>query len=110
MNKLIVWLMVGVLLVGASLIPKVVYAWDDPIEDPGPIDVLRQPCIFHSNGQWPDCVAGRTPTQMEAPPQLDMGQAYRWRIASPAARPRLAELYGVPQEIAELYWANYEIP
>ena len=110
MNKLTVWLMAGALLVCASFIPKVAYAWDDPIADPYPVDVLNFPQIFCSDGRWPDCIAGRTPTRMEAPPQLDSVEAYRWRIASLAARPRLAELYGVPPEIAKIYWANYEIP
>ena len=59
--------------------------------------------------RWPDQVAGRAPTKFDAPPQLDAHQSYRWKRAMPAARPRLAQLYGVSPEIAKLYWAKYTV-
>jgi len=105
MNKLATWLMVGTLLICMVLVPKVVYAWPDPDPD----DVLTCSCGFGNNGRWPDQVAGRTPVKLDTPPQLSPTQAYRWSIASPMSRVRLAKIYGVPVEVAKIYWANYKI-
>ncbi|MCJ7805157.1 hypothetical protein MUP46_00750 [Patescibacteria group bacterium] len=41
------------------------------------------------------------------PPFLNATQAGRWRLASPSARPRLAELYGVPKAVAKICGAFY---
>ena len=112
MNKLTVWLMMGVFVVCAVFIPKVVYAWPEP--DPYPVvklvagdEVRGWQTGMYQGERWPDYIAGRAITRLDAPPQLDIIQAQRWRAAVPAARPRLAELYGVSPEIARLYWANY---
>ena len=106
MNKLTVWLMVSVFLVCAVFAPRVAYAWDDPDPD----DVLTCSCGFGDGGRWPAQVSGRISTKFDTPPQLSATQAYRWRIASPMSRVRLAKIYGIPVEVAKIFWANYKIP
>ena len=61
-------------------------------------------CVPNSASAWDD------PIQFGVPPQLDETQTFRWKQAYPAARPRLAQLYGIPQEIAEQYGAKYTCP
>lgn len=107
-------LAMGILLTCAIFIPAQVYAWDDYDESE---DIrLIFPCDsswcsgIYQGSRWPDSVAGRAITKFDAPPQLDAGQAFRWTQAWPSAKPRLAMLYGVPPEIAELYGAKYTTP
>lgn len=114
MNKLAIWLMVCVLLVCAVFAPKVVYAWPDPVLYP---EIRLTVWENGNNGnwvagiyqgeRWPDNVAGRMPTNLDVPPQLDIVQAFRWKNAMSSAKPRLAELYGISPEIAKLYGAKY---
>lgn len=44
---------------------------------------------------------------MDIPSQLNAIQAGRWLNSYPTARPRLAELYGVSDNVAVQYGANY---
>jgi hypothetical protein len=43
------------------------------------------------------------------PPQLDEQQGTRWVNALPTARPYLARLWEVPQQVAEFYGAKYKM-
>jgi len=106
--------MVSVLLVCAVFAPKVIYAWDDPDPNPAVYLVIWEDgddgnwvAGTYQGERWPDNIAGRMPTKLDVPPQLSITQATRWRNAMPAAKPRLAELYGVSPEIAKIYGAKY---
>ena len=85
-----------------SLLPSIAYAWDDPWIKP----VCLRGCGL-TGYRWPVSVSGvnHSPTIMDAPPQLDAGQAYRWSVASPLSRMRLAMLYEVPTDVAVEYGA-----
>ena len=116
MDRAAAWLAAGMLLLCSVLVPRAVYAWPDP--DPYPMVRLVtgeeggsgswQAGVYQGE-RWPDRIAGRTATRLDAPPQLDIVQAQRWRVAFPSAKPRLAQLYKVPREIAEIYGAKYTI-
>ena len=95
MNKLAVCFIASILLACMILTPNVVYA-DDGFSFP--ISTIER---------WPDSVVGRDITKFDAPPQLDVIQAFRWRQASPSAKPHLAKIYGVSPDVAELYGAKY---
>jgi hypothetical protein len=85
------------------LIPSSVYAWPEPKYIKA--DFLKW---SDSGVQWTNEV--RTALIIDknpVPPSLDAIQAGRWWLASPSARPRLAQLYGVPEDIAKQYGAFY---
>lgn len=121
--RIAMWLVVVILILCLLGIPSSVYADDEEaplsfFEWPlftskrWPREVANfQPILVSpSRPSWPDSVAGRSITKLDVPPQLDIIEAQRWRDAMPSAKPCLARLYGVPQDTAKIYWANYKIP
>lgn len=85
--------LVAVIIIISLIMPSSVYAWPEPKEYP-------------RGGRWPVGVT-KDSIGIIAPPQLDAIRAYRWYSAIPTAKPRLAQLYGIPKEIAIEYGANY---
>lgn len=90
-------------LIVVVLIPNSVYAWPDP------------KYIKPSHIKWGDVGVQWTQEaeiamitgKVLVPPFLNTIQIGRWKIASPSARPRLAQLYGIPKEVAEKCGAFY---
>jgi len=110
--KIAIWLVACIFSVNAALVSAPVFAWDDPKPYPAVYLVTLGDSGSWITGtyqgvRWPSQVSGGMPTRLDAPPQLSVTQASRWRSAMPAAKPRLAVLYGVPQDTAELYGAKY---
>ena len=97
------YLIAVVVIIGLVLIPNLVYAW------PEPKYVKAGFLKWGDTGvQWRDeartsLIVSKNPV----PQNLDIIQASRWRMASPSARPRLAQLYGVPKEVAIICGAFY---
>ena len=58
---------------------------------------------------WPKEVSGRQGgiTTTTLPPMLEPYQLYRWAVASPSGKARLAKLWGIEPEIAVLYGARF---
>ena len=101
------YLIVLAIVISLILIPCSAYAWPEPKYSPRG-SVIVWP--IENPSRWPSYVSGRllgSEYELTIPSQLNTIQAQRWLMASPAARPKLAEMYGVPIEVAEQYGANY---
>ena len=97
------YLIVAIVIFSLTLIPSSVFAWPEPKYVK--IGLLKW---GDSGVQWTQ--EARTVLIIDknpVPPFLNVIQAGRWRLASPSARPRLAQLYGVPKEVAERCGAFY---
>ncbi len=93
------------------LIPSLAYAWPEPkyygkVMLISPVDGSWQGGNFQGQ-HWPEYVSNTTISNLGAPPELNNMQAYRWFQAMPSARPRLAQLYGVSDNVAKQYGAFY---
>ena len=79
-----------------------VYAWPEPKPS-------KQGYIAWGDAgtQWPEYVSNALTVNLGAPPELNDMAAYRWAQAMPAAKPRLAQLWSIPKEVAIEYGANY---
>ena len=97
------YLIVAIVIFSLILIPSSVYAWPEPKYVK--VGFLK---MNDSGIQWTQkaetaMIIGRD----LVPPFLNVIQVGRWRLASPSARPRLAQLYGVPKEVAKKCGAFY---
>lgn len=87
--------------------PPTVIAWDDHETENSCMSCV---CGDGYKGErWPISISGSNNgiTFMDAPPQLTVSQAFRWRTASALSRSNLAKLYSISIEIAEQYGAIY---
>lgn len=90
-------------LIIVILIPSSAYAWPEP-------KYIKTGFLkMNDSGiQWaPEAEIAMITGKVLVPPFLNVIQASRWRMSSPSARPRLAQLYGVPKEVAEKCGAFY---
>jgi len=104
------YLVIAILTISLVLIPNVAYAWPEPSDCPRICLVSDGDIGTFLGSRWPCWVAyAHTPTEIEVsvPPQLNPIQAQRWYMASPSARPYLARIYGVSDNVSVEYGANY---
>lgn len=97
------YLIAVIVIFSLILIPSSVYAWPEP-------KYVKPSHIKWSDSgiQWTQEVETAMITnKVLVPPFLNAIQIGRWRIASPSAKPRLAQLYGIPKEVAEKCGAFY---
>ena len=108
------YLMAVIIVISLVFIPNSIHAWPEPKEYPVVWLTTQSDGSWvigtYQGGRWPfyatDKLTNRERDRL-IPPQLNPIQAQRWYMASPAARPYLAQIYGVSDNVAIQYGANY---